>query len=303
MNAFRRTLPMALASAGLLVGGCNSERTPAPSAAPAPFAAVARGRIDVEGGLLNIGAPLEGRIARVLVHEGQHVNRGDPLIELDNSTARLTVATAEAGLREALAQLRSLATQSAAATTRAERLRAAAKAGAGEGQAADDAEALVLQLAAQRDVVLAEEAAAATRLATQRHELELHTLNAPQDALVIEVLAQVGAQVGPTSSALLVLLPETPRIVRAELSVVYADAVRPQMPATVSPDDAPEHSWPAHVLRISAVVGPARLEEDAQRRAEERTVECILSLDGPSPLRVGQRVLARIGGPSAAPKD
>jgi len=239
----------------------------------------------------------------VLVHEGQRVARGAPLIELDTTTARLGIQAAEAGLREASAQQQALVTQIAAAGRRAERLRAAAQSGAGEGQAADDAEAQVQQFTAQRDVALATRAAAEARLAASRHELFLLTITAAQDALVTQVMAQPGGQAAPAAGPLLTLLPETPRIVRAEISEAYADAVRPDMTAIVSPEDDPGHSWPAHVLRVSAVVGPARLEDDAQRRSVERTVECVLSLDGETPLRVGQRVLARIGGLERPAKD
>jgi len=308
MSAYRCILRAALVATALLAGACGTDKSAAPAAAApapaeaAPYAAVARGRIDVEGGLLNVVAPREGRIARVFVHEGQRVRRGERLIELDDTAARLAVAAADAGLRESRAQQQLLLTQLAAATTRAERLRAAMKAGAGEGQVADDAEAQAHQLAAQRDVVLATIAAAQTKLASEKHELSLLMVTAAQDAQVTQVAAQVGGQVSPESGPLLELLPETPRIVRAELSEVYADAVRPQMTATVSPEDDPGRSWPAHVVRISAIVGPARLEEDPQRRAVERTVECVLAFDGDTPLRVGQRVLAKIG-PEGSAKD
>jgi multidrug resistance efflux pump len=303
MSASRTTLQAMLAATALLAGGCGTGKPPAPGAAPSPYAAVARGRIDVEGGLLEVVTPREGRIARVLVHEGQHVRRGEHLIELDTTAARLGIQAAQAGLREADAQQHALVTQIAAASQRAERLRAAAKAGAGEGQTADDAEAQVQQLAAQRDIALATRAAAEARLAASEYELSQLAITAAQDALVTQVVAQVGGQAAPAAGPLLTLLPETPRIVRAELSEVYADAVRADMPARVSPEDDPGRSWPAHVLRVSAIVGPARLEEDAQRRSVERTVECVLSLDGETPLRVGQRVLARIGGPERGAKD
>ena len=303
MSVSKSTLRALLAALALLAGGCGGGKAPAPVATPSPYAAVARGRIDVEGGLLTVVAPREGRIARVLVHEGQRVRRGERLLELDGTTAQLGIQAATAALGEASAQQQALVAQLAASRTRAERLRAAAKAGAGEGQLADDAEAQVAQLAAQRDVAAATRAGAEARLAASRHELSLLTVAAAQDALVTQVSAQVGGQALPASGPLLTLLPETPRIVRAEISEAYADAVRPDMKAQVSPEDDPSRSWPAHVLRVSAIVGPARMEDDAQRRSVERTVECVLALDGDSPLRVGQRVLARIGTAESPAKD
>jgi hypothetical protein len=47
------------------------------------------------------------------------------------------------------------------------------------------------------------------------------------------------------------------------------------------------------VLRVGKVFGPATLEDDPGVRANARTVDCVLVLDRPSSLRVGQRVLVR----------
>jgi multidrug resistance efflux pump len=140
------------------------------------------------------------------------------------------------------------------------------------------------------------------KLASARFELEQRTLRAPLDADVIRVTAQPGASVSPQSGALFVLLPRTPRIVRAELSEAYIDAVKVGMPALVSADGAPEAApWHAHVVRIGSVVGPSALEDDPQQRANNRTVECVLALDDAQAPRVGQRVLVRLGG--AAPQE
>jgi hypothetical protein len=43
------------------------------------------------------------------------------------------------------------------------------------------------------------------------------------------------------------------------------------------------------------VVGASALEDDPLRRANTRTVECVLAFDTPDPPRVGQRVLVRFG--------
>lgn len=298
MSRYRWIPEAALLATTLLLDGCGSDKATAPAPVPAAYVAVARGRIDIEGGLLNVVAAREGHVAHIDVKEGQRVRRGDKLIELDDTGARLVVATAQAALQESVAQVQSIVTQLAPATTRAERLRAAARAGVGDGQTADDAEAQVQQLAAQRDVALATRAAAEAKVAVEQHELSLLTLTAAQDATVAQVVTQVGAPVSPAGPFLLVLLPDSPRIVRAELSEAYVDAVQRQMTATVSPQDDPGRSWPAHVLRISPIVGPARLEEDAQRRAVERTVECVLAVDGDTPLRIGQLVLVKIGAPA-----
>ena len=270
----------------LLIAGCSADSDKPLTPAPSPYAAVARGRVDVEGGLIALGAPREGTVRTVSAREGLSVRHGDVLLELDDTATRLAVDAAEAELKQAKAEVEVLSGQATAAAARAQRLLAAAKAGAGEGQAADDAQALATQLSAQHEVAAAVVASATVKRAAALHELSLHALRAPQDAEVVRVTAQPGVTVSPQGGALITLLPLTPRIVRAELSETYTTAVRVGMAATVTAEDDPTHGWPAQVLRISAVVGPAVLEEDPQRRAAERTVECVLTLDKAAALRV-----------------
>lgn len=283
--------------ATLLLGACTQHDDPVAAPPKPAYAAVARGRIDVEGGLLRIGMPREGTLAQVDVREGEQVRRGQPLASLDLEPARLAVASAQAELDQARAQLALLGDKLAAARSRAGRLAEAEQAGAGDGQSADDARNAATELDAQQAAMRASVTLAEQKLANARFELEQRTLRAPVDADVIRVTAQPGASVSPQAGALFVLLPRTPRIVRAELSEAYTDAVRVGMPALVTADGAPDAApWHAHVVRIGSVVGPSSLEDDPQQRANSRTVECVLALDDAQGPRVGQRVLVRLGG-------
>ena len=284
----------------LMLAGCSHQDDPPPARTAPAYAAVARGRVDVEGGLLDLGMPREGTLAEVDVHEGEHVRRGQTLAVLDSQAAQLAVTSAQAELAQAKAQLALLDARQAAATQHAARLAAAARAGAGDGQSADDAHTATLELAAQQDATRAGVALAEQKLAGARFELAQRTLRAPLEADVVHVAAQPGASVSPQAGALFVLLPRTPRIVRADLSEAYAGAVKPGMPAQVNIDGAAGATgWKAHVLRVGEVVGASTLEDDPQQRANTRTVECVLGFDSPDTPRVGQRVLVRFGEPKA----
>ena len=286
--------------ANLLLGGCAPDSTPAASAPPvASYAAVARGRVDVEGGLLALAMPREGTLATVTVHEGDRVHQGQILATLTDDDARLAVDAAQAGLDQAQAQVRLLDAKKTAARLRARRLRAAARAGAGDGQSADDAQDAADQLAAERQAAQAAVAIASNRLAQARYERGLRTLRAPIEADVVHVAAQPGASVSAQSGPLVTLLPLTPRIVRAELSEAYIRVVQVGMPAEVSADDRAGTHWRAHVLRVGRVIGPSQLEDDPQARATTRTVPCVLAFDEPQDLRIGQRVLVRFGAATA----
>jgi multidrug resistance efflux pump len=301
---------LALAIACLLPACSPAGQAPADgSASPAAaYVAVARGKVDIEGGLLSLAMPREGTLAAVAVHEGDHVKQGQLLAALDTEPARLAVEAAQAQREQAQAQLKLLGIKLAAAKQRARRLAAAADAGAGDGQSADDANEAAAQVDAEQQAARAALSVAGQKLDEARYELKQRSLLAPFDADVVRVSAQPGASVSPASGPLFVLLPQKPRIVRAELNDSFAAAVHPGMPAEVVADSGGAHArWRAHVLRIGRVYGPATLENDPQVRANARTVECVLAFDQSDAeptrdLRIGQRVTVRFGTASA-PKD
>ncbi|MFC5435680.1 HlyD family efflux transporter periplasmic adaptor subunit [Rhodanobacter umsongensis] len=306
--------------AGCCLAACSRPGDPPTSSgagAVTAYAAVARGRIDIEGGLLALPMPREGTLARIAVHEGERVRQGQLLAELDTEPAMLAVDAAQAQLAQAQAQLKLLGTKQVAAKQRARRLVAAVAAGAGDGQSADDAGEAVAQLDAEQATARAAVSMASQKLDEARYELKQRSLRAPFDADVVQVSAQPGATVSPSSGPLFTLLPQKPRIVRAELNESFVGTVHPGMPADVMANgEADSAHWSAHVLRVGQVYGPATLENDPQVRANARTVECVLAFDQPDPeghssdegrsdksrnLRIGQRVLVRFGTARAAP--
>ncbi|GAB3783910.1 efflux RND transporter periplasmic adaptor subunit [Dyella agri] len=295
LAALLRPAGFALA-ATLLLAACSKPAEPAaPKVAASNYAAVARGRVDIEGGMLALTMPREGVLASVAVHEGETVKQGQLLAALDTRPAQLATDSAQAQLEQAQAQLKLLDIKQAAAKLRAQRLASAAAAGAGDGQSADDAREASNQLDAEHDADQASVDMAAQKLAEAKYELAQHSLRAPFDALVVHVAAQPGASVSPGAGPLFTLLPNKPRIVRAELNESFVTAVQAGMRAeVVANDDAENGHWNAHVLRVGQVYGPATLENDPQVRANARTVECVLAFDQPEQqLRIGQRVIVR----------
>lgn len=298
---------LAVAMSWLLAACSKSADAPTGTTAKpvAAYAAVARGRIDIEGGLLSLSMPREGTLASVTVHEGDHVKQGQLLAALDTEPATLAVDAAQAQMEQAQAQLKLLAIKQVAAKQRAQRLTAAVAAGAGDGQSADDAREAAAQLDAEQQADRAAQDMAGQKLQEARYELKQRSLLAPFDAEVVRVLAQPGASVSPSSGPLFTLLPQKPRIVRAELNESFVGVIQPGMHAEVVADGGSGNTqWSAHVLRIGNVYGPATLENDPQIRANARTVECVLAFDQPDSdqtrdLRIGQRVIVRFGTASA----
>jgi multidrug efflux pump subunit AcrA (membrane-fusion protein) len=310
---------IALTLTCLLAACSRSADEPTNAAAPpAAYTAVARGKVDIEGGLLTLSMPREGTLAKVAVHEGDHVKQGQLLAALDTQPATLAIEAAQAQLEQIQAQLKLIAVKQAGAKQRAQRLAAAVAAGAGDGQSADDAREAAAELDAEQQSTRAALSMASQKLDETRYELKQRSLLAPFDADVVQVSAQPGASVSPTSGPLFTLLPQKPRIVRAELNDSFVGVIQPGMPAEVVPDSGRDDTrWSAHVLRIGRVYGPTTLENDPQVRANARTVECVLAFDEPSSdegrsdegrsdqtrnLRIGQRVMVRFGAAPTPPR-
>lgn len=287
----------------VLLCACSRSPSPAPAATTAPaYAAVARGRIDIEGGLLALSMPRDGTLAKVGVHEGDHVKKGQLLAQLDTRSSTLAVDAAQARLEQAQGKLKLLGVKQASAKQRAQRLVAAAAAGAGDGQSADDAREAAAQLDAEQQSAQANLDMARQQLDEARYELQQRSLLAPFDADVVQVSAQPGATVSASTGALFTLLPSKPRIVRAELNESFVGTIKPGMHAEVSANsDSETVHWGAHVLRLGKVYGPATLENDPQIRANARTVECVLAFDQPQNLRIGQRVIVRFDTAASDP--
>ncbi|WP_109124823.1 HlyD family efflux transporter periplasmic adaptor subunit [Dyella sp. C11] len=291
---------LALALVVPVLVGCSHDSDQASTQATpaATYAAVARGRVDIEGGLLKLSMPREGVVADIKVREGDHVHKGQVLAVLDTRPAELAVSAADAEQKQAKAQGNLLEARLKAAQQRATRLQAAAAAGAGDGQSADDAKDAANQLQGELDNARAAEAMAAQKLTAARYELAQRSLVAPVDAQIVERDIQPGATVSPQGGAAFVLLPEGARIVRAELNESFVGAVHEGMHAEVVDDSGSGVPMlGAHVQRIGTVFGPSALEEDPLIRANTRTVECVLVFDEAPPpsLRIGQRVIVQFG--------
>ncbi len=265
-----------------------------PASKPSDAVAVARGRVDVEGGLLAISASRDGIVTAVNANDGDRVKAGDVLVQLDPRPAGLVVASAQAEFEQSNAQAKVIAAKLPLLDQQSRRLAAAAGDGAATGQAADDARNAVVVLKAELESAHAGIAIARQHLAAAQFEREQMAIRAPVAGSVVAREVQVGDRiVAQSGKELFRVLPDRPLIVRAELGEAFVDAVRPGMRAEVMSDANPGVSLSAHVLRVGQVFGAARRSDDPQQSPDARVVDCVLALDSGS-LRIGQQVLVRI---------
>ncbi len=295
-----KNVAMITTTAALLIltalGACSAPE-PAPAARRTDQVgaiAVARGRVDVEGGLLIIGASRDGTVREVLVEDGQRVLKDQILARLDERAAALAVASARAEQDQARAQFDVLSARLKASRQQAQRTGAAAREGVATGQAAMDASgALAVQVAEQAAAKAGIEIAHQRVLAAELERAQLD-IRAPLAGTIIDRSVRVGDRIAVQSGReLFRLLPEQPLIVRAELGEDFVDRVHAGMRAEIIPDADPQHPLPAHVLRVGAVFGLSQRRDDPQQSPDARVVDCVLAIDAGS-LRIGQQVLVRI---------
>lgn len=274
-------------------GAVAAPSASASSPAEARYVAMARGRVDVPGGLLRVSSPQRGLIQRWAVEPGEVVRKGQVLAQIDAREARLALEQAQAEQAHAAAQLDASRARLPALRTRLERLQQAQKAGAGSGQAVDDARAAVIDAEQEQAVQRTALAIARQRVAQASQTLSAATIHAPVAGRVVKRTAEVGEFVD-AYAVLVHLLPEGPRIVRADLNESLVTRVKPGMRAEVVSVAEGSAVHGAHVLSIGEVFGPPGAPDSSggETIVDARVVECLLRLDDPE-LRVGQRVLVR----------
>jgi len=228
------------------------------------------------------------------------VRKGQVLAQIDAREARLALEQAQAEQSHAAAQLDALRARFPALRTRLERLQQAQKAGAGSGQAVDDARAAVIDAEQEQAVQRTALAIVQQRVAQASQTLAAATIHAPVAGRVVKRTAEVGEFVD-AYAVLLHLLPEGPRIVRADLNESLVTRVKAGMRAEVVSVAEGSAVHGARVLSIGEVFGPPGAPDTSGGEAlvDARVVECLLQLDEPE-LRVGQRVLVRFLPPQPA---
>lgn len=286
-----------LTCAAILLGACTEQAPPAapPAVSAAPTTiAVAKGRVDIEGGLVRLAGTRDGLVKAVFAEEGAVVKAGQVLAQIDDTAARLDLQRAERELDEVRAEQPLLDAQLAAARRERARLEQLVPDEAAPRQELDLARDRVNELKAALGRQAARVALARARVATSAHEVDLRVIRAPIDGVIVKRQARVGDGVSTLNvTPLFTFAPQTPRIVRADIEERHVGKVKPGMRATVFPESDESRGYGARVVRIGAVFNTRQAGDDPTDRVDVRVVESVLQLDD-SPLLIGQRVIVRL---------
>ena len=258
------------------------------------YIAVAKGRVDIEGGVIRLAAQREGLIQAVMVEEGDRVKKGQVLARIDSRQAEIGVRLAKAELARAQAQVGLLEARTAFAQRDAQRNENAAQQGAIAKQIADDKQTQAHALQAELAGAVAAVTVAAAQLQQAEFEVEVRQIRAPFDGRIVKRNAKPGDGISTLNvTELFQLAPAAPRIVRADIDEAFIDHVKVGMPAEIISETNPDQKWQGKIIRIGEVFGSRKQTDDPNERQDVRVVDTVLSLNDER-VRIGQRVLVKI---------
>ena len=263
-----------------------------------PYSAIAGGKADIEGGVIQVAARAPGTVREVDVSEGDRVTKGEVLARQEDDQARLAAQSARADLAQAQAQVAAIDVQISTAHreyARLERLVSSNFVARQQmDQAADAIHAADAALGQQRAAIVAAQA----RLAQAQYNQELTVIRAPANGLILRRYANPGAGASTLNvSTMFDLEPDTEHIVRAEISEGSLPGVTIGQQVELVPEADPNKVFVGTVLRRSGVFGARKLQsDDPSESTDERVVEVVVSADS-APFLVGQRVLVKFVKP------
>ncbi|HZZ33804.1 MAG TPA: HlyD family efflux transporter periplasmic adaptor subunit [Phenylobacterium sp.] len=266
----------------------------AAKAPKSPYVAIANGKADVEGGLIQVAARTSGIVREVDVQEGSDVRKGQVLARLEDEQPRLQAEEAAAELRQARAQVAVLQVQISTARREFERLQGLIAKNFVARQAVDQAQDAIRGAEANLEAQNAAIATAQAKLSQAKYNQELTVIRAPADGRIVRRYANPGAGASTLNvSNMFDLEPRADRIVRAEISESALPFVLIGQTVQLSPEADPTQMITGKVIRRAAVFGARKLQsDDPTERTDERVVEVVVSTEG-APFLIGQRVLVK----------
>ena len=276
-------------------------RVAAAAAPKSPFVAVAHGKADVEGGMIQVAARRAGIVREVYVQEGDKVAKGQILARQEDDEPKLSAARAAAAVEQAKAQMAQYQVQLSVAEREHRRLQGLVATNFVAAQKVDQAADRIREAQANLQAQRAAVATAQAALEEARYNLELTVIRAPTDGRIARRYANPGSGASTLNvSNMFDLEPDAPRIVRAEIAEGSLPHVVIGQTVQIAPESEPTKVYAGKVLRRAAVFGARKLQsDDPTERADDRVVEVVVSADS-APFLIGQRVLVKFMRDGAA---
>jgi HlyD family secretion protein len=276
----------------------EEEKANAQAKVESPYAAIANGKVDIEGGIIQVAARRGGVVRQVLVQEGDRVVAGQILARQEDDEPRLALQSANADVAQAESQLRLIQVDIRTAQREHDRLQQLVASNFVAASRMDQARDSIAQAQARLASAQAAVQTARARRDQAAYNVELTVIRAPQSGRIVRRYANPGAGASTLNvSNMFDLEPDAPRIARAEIVESDIPNITAGQAVEITPEGDPSKVYVGAVLRRAAVFGARKLaSDDPSQRSDERVVEVVVTA-GDAPLLIGQRVLVKFMKP------
>ena len=258
------------------------------------YSAFARGRVDVDGGIVKLSANKDGVVEKIFAEEGDKVTKGQILARQEDRKERLNFDLQKAQADLAVKKVLPIRIQLQASKRELKRQYNLIKNEVISSKEWDEANDTVSKLEANLEVAEAEAKVALSQQKQAEYEMELKTLKAPADGKILRCDARPGYGVSTLNvTTLFLFIPDNPFIVRAEIEEKFINSIKPGTVCDIIPDTDENKVIKGKVAKIGNYLGPKRqFLDEPQERSDVRTTECIIEVKDKN-LMLGQRVLVK----------
>ena len=279
-----------------LFGGSSTDQAdsdvlvlPAPET---PFAAISRGVVDAEGGVIVISARSAGTFTDVYVMDGDYVEAGQLLARQDDTTQQVIVRDAKARLEQSRLTLEIARNEQAIAERDLARAELQFD---GEAISEQEFDRAKDALTRSKNAVLSQQAGitqSENGVARALADLELLNVRAPLSGRIVEVLVRpgVGASTNQVSTAF-VLVPDGERIVRLSVALDVVDKIAVGQDVVIASASGGGGSYDGTVARIAELFTTS--ESSSLRGASAPPTLYIIVAAPELSLRIGEPVIVR----------
>lgn len=208
--------------------------------------------------LSKVSAKIEGRVARVLIKEGDRVKAGALLFQLEESEPRSRLLAAQTRVLAARAAVEAARAQLDEVKRQAERQELLARRGAAARAPAEDLRARAVTLEGSSRASEAQVKVAQAEVETMRVSLELMAIRAPISGVVITKPPSVGDLVGPATGTIVELADFGSLVVEADVPEGRLHLARPGAPCEIILDAFPDRRLRGEVLELGQRVNRAK---------------------------------------------
>jgi ABC exporter DevB family membrane fusion protein len=302
-----------------------------PNASPVSATLVAApGRVEAVSEEIRISSELSGRLETVRVEEGDRVQRGQVLAEIENDDYRARVAGAEAELAQRQAELRrtvngarteerreaeasmqaaravldnsrseaerrrGLADRNVISRDEAERFERVYQVARAQYEQAEQHFRLVDAEAREEDRARAEAAVGTARaqLAEARAVLEKSYIRAPMSGIILRKLRHGGESVSTQfDSPVITMADDSVLCVRLDVDESDVSKLRVGQRAYVTAEAYGAHKFWGRVIRVGRILGKKNIRtEEPSEHVDTKILETLVELDAGQQLPLGLRV-------------